>query len=113
MCGLMVFEGVAKEYKLKEEDYAFGTEIENAGETIMCFGGERYKDYVRECGLPYASKEINKSRIYYLKEHKKVRFSTLVGSIVNDFIGPAYGFESDVIWEILDDDNLKYSLEEK
>lgn len=51
----------------------------------------------RECGLPYASKEINRSRIYYLKEHKKVRFSTLVGSRVNDFIGPAYVFESDVI----------------
>ena len=51
--------------------------------------------------------------IYYLKEHKNVKFSTLVGSIVNDFIGPAYGFESDVIWEILDDENLKYSLEEE
>lgn len=113
MCGLMVFEGVAKEYKLNESDYAFATEIENAGETIMCFGGEKYKDYVRKYGLPYASKEINKSRIYYLKEHKNVKFSTLVGSIVNDFIGPAYGFESDVIWEILDDDNLKYSLEEE
>lgn len=87
MCGLMVFESVAKEHKLNESDYAFATKIENAGETIMCFGGEKYKDYVRKYGLSYASKEINKSRIYYLKEHKNVKFSTMVGSIVNDFIG--------------------------
>ena len=113
MLGLMIFEGVAKEYKLKECDYAFATEIENAGESIMFFCGEKYKDYVKECGLPYASKEINKSCVYYLKDYKKVRFSTLVGSIVNDFIGPAYGFESDVILDILDDNNKKHSLEEE
>lgn len=112
MCCLMAFECIAKEYHLKESDYAFCTEIENAGETIMCFGGEKYKSYVMKCGLPYAAKAINKSRIYFLKEYRKVKFATLVGSIITDFIGPAYGFESDVIWEILDDDNLKYSLEE-
>lgn len=108
MCCLMAFEGIAKRYHLKESNYAFGTEIENAGETVMCFGGERYKEYVRKFGIPYAAKEINKSEILYLKDYKKVKFITLVNSIVNDFVGPAYGFESDVIWEILDDNNLKY-----
>lgn len=48
-----------------------------------------------------------------MREYKKVKFATLVGSIINDFVGPAYGFESDVIWELLDDDNLKYSLEKE
>jgi len=111
MCCLMVFKGIAEKYGLKEHNYAFCTEIENAGQTVMCFSGDKYKEYVNKYGIPYAAKEVNKSEIFYLKDYKKVKFSTLISSIINDFVGPAYGFESDVIWEILDDDNMKYGLE--
>lgn len=111
MCCLMAFKGIAEKYGLKEHNYAFCTEIENAGQTVMCFSGDKYKEYVNKYGIPYAAKEVNKSEIFYLKDYKKVKFSTLISSIINDFVGPAYGFESDVIWEILDDDNMKYGLE--
>jgi hypothetical protein len=109
---LMAFDDIAKKYHLKEKDYAFCTEVENAGDSIMCFSGEKYKEYVKKHGLPFAVKAVNKSKIIYFRDLEKIKFQTLIGAIVNDFIGPTFGFESDIIWEILDDDNLKYDLEE-
>jgi len=65
----MLFGDIAKKYRLKEKNYAFCVEIENAGESVAVFYGEKYKEYVKNYGLPYAHKERNKSSIHFLKDY--------------------------------------------
>jgi hypothetical protein len=106
--GVFLFEKIAKQYKLKEKDYAFCLELENAGEVVPVFEGEKYKKYIKKYGIPYAHKEINKSKITYLRDYPKCHFEQLSGSLIADDLGAAFGFRSDSIFEILQDSSKKY-----
>lgn len=106
--GGILFEKIAKQYKLKERDYAFCLELENAGEVVPVFEGEKYKEYIKKYGIPYAHKEINKSKIIFLRDYPKCNFEQLSGSLVADDLGAAFGFRSDSIFEILQDSNKQY-----
>ena len=106
--GTMLFSDIAKKYRLKEKNYAFCVEIENAGESVAVFYGEKYKGYVKNYGLPYAHKEINKSSVRFLKDYPKLTFEKLPGSLIADDLGAALGFRSDSIFEIMQDSNKKY-----
>lgn len=106
--GTMLFSDIAKKYRLKEKNYAFCVEIENAGESVAVFYGEKYKEYVKNYGLPYAHKERNKSSIHFLKDYPKLTFEKLPGSLIADDLGAALGFRSDSIFEIMQDSNKKY-----
>ena len=108
--GVILFEKIAKQYKLKEKDYAFCLELENAGEVVPVFEGEKYKKYIREYGIPYAHKEINKSKIIFLRDYPKCKFEQLSGYLVADDLGATFGFRSDSIFEILKDSNKQYSV---
>lgn len=106
--GLILFEEIAKHYHLKEKDYAFCIEIENAGEVVPAFEGEMYASYVREYGIPYAHKETNKSKILFLRDYPKVHFKDLSGSLIADNLGAAFGFRSDSVFRIMQDANKKF-----
>lgn len=103
--GINLFDQITKKYKLKEYDYAFCLELENVGEVVPVFEGEKYKDYVRKYGITYAHKEINKSKIIFLRDYPKCNFKQLSGSLITDYLGAAFGFRSDSIFEILWDSN--------
>ena len=103
--GLKLFADIAKKYSLKEKDYAFCTEFENSGDLILAFWGDKFKDYIRANGIPYAHKEINRSEIEYLRNGTKVKFSDLAASYLLDYIGAAFGYRSDSIAEIISESN--------
>lgn len=104
----ILFEKIAKYYKLKEKDYAFCLELENAGGVVPVFEGEKYKEYIKKYGIPYAHNEINKSKILFLRDYPKCNFEQLSGALVADDLGAAFGFRSDSIFEILQDSNKQY-----
>lgn len=107
--GMCLFENIANQYKLKEKDYAFCLEIENAGDTVVAFDGDKYKEYIEKYGIPYAHKEINKGKISFLRDFPKVSFNDLSYSLIADDLGAAFGFRSDSVFEILQDSNKKYT----
>lgn len=107
--GMCLFENIANQYKLKEKDYAFCLEIENAGDTVIAFDGDKYKEYIEKYGIPYAHKEINKGKISFLRDFPKVSFNDLSYSLIADDLGAAFGFRSDSVFEILQDSNKKYT----
>lgn len=107
--GMFLFENIANQYKLKEKDYAFCLEIENAGDTVVAFDGDKYKKYIEKYGIPYAHKEINKGKISFLRDFPKVSFNDLSYSLIADDLGAAFGFRSDSVFEILQDSNKKYT----
>ena len=106
--GMLLFEKIAKQYKLQEKDYAFCLELENAGEVVPFFYGNKYQEYVKRHGIPYAHRENNKSKIIYLKDNPKVHFDEMSGSLIADVLGAAFGFRSDSVFEILQDSNKHY-----
>lgn len=106
--GMLLFEKIAKQYKLQEKDYAFCLELENAGEVVPFFYGNKYQEYVKRHGIPYAHRENNKSKIIYLKDNPKVHFDEMSGSLIADVLGAAFGFRSDSVFEILQDSNKRY-----
>lgn len=106
--GVFLFAKIAKKYKLKEKDYAFCLELENAGDVVAVFEGEKYKEYLKKYGIPYAHKEVNKSKITFLQEYPKLSFEQLSVSLVADDLGAAFGFRSDSIFEIMQDSNKQY-----
>ena len=107
--GMCLFENIANQYKLKEKDYAFCLEIANAGDTVVAFDGDKYKEYIEKYGIPYAHKEINKGKISFLRDFPKVSFNDLSYSLIADDLGAAFGFRSDSVFEILQDSNKKYT----
>ena len=107
--GMCLFSDVAKQYKLKEKDYAFCFEIENAGDTVVVFDGKEYINYIQKYNIPYAHKEINRGKISYLKDFPKVSFDDLAHSLIADELGATFGFRSDSVFEILQDSNKKYT----
>lgn len=106
--GMLLFEQIAKQYKLQEKDYAFCMELENAGEVVPFFYGNKYEEYVQKYGIPYAHKENNKNKIIYLRDYPKVHFNEMSGSLIADDLGAAFGFRSDCVFEILQDANKRY-----
>lgn len=106
--GIILFAKIAQKYHLKEKDYAFSFELENAEEVVTVFEGERYNQYIKKYGIPYAHKEINKSGILFLRDNPNFKFKQLSGSLVADVLGAAFGFRSDSIFEILQDSNKQY-----
>lgn len=107
--GVLLFGKIAKQYKLKEKDYAFCLELENAGQVVPVFEGEKYKEYIKKYGIPYAHKEFNKSKITFLRDFPKYSFERLSDSLVTDDLGAAFGFRSDSMFEILQDSNKQYA----
>lgn len=105
---LVLFEKIAKQYALKEKDYAFCIELENAEEVVPVFDGEKYKEYITQYGIPYAHKEVNKSKILYLRDYPNFHFKQLSGSFISDNLGAAFGFRSDSVFDILQDSNKQY-----
>ncbi len=103
--GLTLFSEIAKKYGLKEKDYAFCTEFENAGDLILAFWGDKFKDYIRSNGIPYAHKEFNRSEIQYFRNGTNLKFSDLAASFLLDYIGAAFGYRSVSIAEIISDSN--------
>ena len=87
----------------------FCLEIENAGDTVVAFDGDKYKEYIEKYGIPYAHKEINKGKISFLRDFPKVSFNDLSYSLIADDLGAAFGFRSDSVFEILQDSNKKYT----
>ncbi len=71
--------------------------------------GEKYEEYIKKYGVPYAHKENNKSKIIYLKDYPKVHFNELSSSLIADDLGAAFGFRSDSIFKILQDSNKRYA----
>lgn len=106
--GMLLFEQIAKQYKLQEKDYAFCMELENVGEVVPFFYGNKYEEYVQKYGIPYAHKENNKNKIIYLRDYPKVHFNEMSGSLIADDLGAAFGFRSDCVFEILQDANKRY-----
>ena len=82
--------------------------MENAGDVVAVFEGEKYKEYLKKYGIPYAHKEVNKSKITFLQEYPKLSFEQLSVSLVADDLGAAFGFRSDSIFEIMQDSNKQY-----
>ncbi len=103
--GLKLFEDIAKEYNLKEKDYAFCAEFENAEDLVLTFKGNKFKEYISDYGLPYAHKEINRSPIIYLHNNPNIKFSVLATSYLLDYIGATFGYRSDSIAEIISESN--------
>ena len=103
--GMVIFEEIAKQYHLKEKDYVYCFELENANETCVFFDSPKYADYIKKHGLPYAHKEYNKSDICWLRDYPKLHFIDLRNSIIKDFIGSCFGFRSDKIFDIWYDSN--------
>ena len=103
--GLKLFEDIANEYNLKEKDYAFCAEFENAEDLVLAFKGDKFNAYVATYGVPYAHKEINRSPIVYLHNQPNMKFSVLATSYLLDYIGAAFGYRSDSIAEIINESN--------
>lgn len=108
LCGVILFEEIAKKYRLKEKDYAFYCEIENAAENILVFSTDTYWEYVNKNKIPYAQKEVNKTKIIFFKDNPKLRFRNIAFPIIIDFIGSAFGIRSNDIVEIWNEDSKKY-----
>ena len=103
--GLKLFEDIANEYNLKEKDYAFCAEFENAEDLVLAFKGNKFKKYVGTYGIPYAHKEINRTPIIYLLNQPNMKFSILATSYLLDYIGAAFGYRSDSIADIINESN--------
>ena len=98
--GMVLFKDLAKQYHLKERDYVFCFELENAGETVITFDGPKYTEYVKEYGLPYTHKETNKSSLIWLRDYPKLNFTDLMYSLITNSLGACFGFRSDRIYDI-------------
>lgn len=107
--GLTLFADIAKQYKLKEKDYAFCAEFENAAELVIGFYGAKYLDYIKTHGIPFALKENNRSQIIYLRNCSSIIFKTLSAYYVVDYFGPTFGFRADSIGDILRESNKIYT----
>lgn len=105
---LFLFADIAKHYKLKESNYAYCFEIENAEEDVAVFYGDQYFDYIKKYGIPYIHKAINRSQISYLRDRQKLQFIDLPFSLIADDLGGAFGFRSDCILDILRESNKQY-----
>ena len=103
--GMSLFAKIAKKYRLKEKDYAYCLEIENAAELVMAFLGKEYERYIQQYGIPYAHKENNRGQIIFLRDHSNLKFQELPPSLIADDLGAAFGFRSDSIFEILHNSN--------
>ncbi len=103
--GLNLFAVLAKQYKLKEKDYAFCAEFENSEDIVLAFWGNSFCDYIRLYGVPYAHKEINKINIQYFRQNPNINFSNLRTSFLLDYIGAAFGYRSDSIASIICESN--------
>ncbi len=103
--GLIGFKRFAEKYQLNEADYVLCSEMENIGNTILYFMGEKYQEYLRDSGgMPYAVKNCYKSKYHFLNKYPDLHFSDLASVVVRDVVGPAFGFDSDAICEMLDED---------
>ncbi len=110
--GLHLFAKIAQRRKLKEKNYAFYLEFENAAENILYFPCELYYEYVDKYGLPFAQKEINKSSIIFFKEHPNIKFADLGITVVKDFLGATFGFRSDTFPDLWKGANKRYEQDD-
>lgn len=106
--GMIIFEEIAGQFHLKEKDYVYCFELENACETCAFFDSSKYIEYIKEYGLPYAHKEKNKSGIRWLKDYQKMHFKDLRYSFIADDLGSCFGFRSDKIFDIWYESNKRY-----
>lgn len=98
--GMIVFEKIAKQYHLKEKDYVYRFELENAQQAVACFDSPKFTEYIKQYGLPYAHMEYNKRNAIYLRDYPKETFVDLRNSMIENDLGSSFGFRSDKIIEI-------------
>lgn len=103
--GLKLFADLAGKYGLKEKDYAFCADFENAGDMVLVFPGDAFGNYVREYGIPYAHKEINRSEIRYFRNSPGIKFSDLEASFLLDYIGATFGYRATSVAELITQSN--------
>lgn len=101
--GMIVFEGIAKKYHLKEKDFVYSFELENAEQAVACFTSSKFTEYIKQYGLPYAHMDHNKRNTIYLRDYPKVSFVDLRDSMIKNDLGSSFGFRSDNIFEIWTD----------
>lgn len=97
---LTVFCRLTKQYNLKEKDYSLCVDFENIENSLLAFNGEKYIDYVKNYGLPYAQKECNRSHIYHLGLYPKFKFKALPSTIIDNFLCAAFGYRSQDYYDI-------------
>lgn len=103
-----IIQNLAKKYRFKPEDYAVACELENIADYILAFTGDEYVSYLEEHGVTYANKEINKSRIIFIKDYAKMNFMRVGYSFMLEFVAAAFGYDCSKVSEILEADNKKY-----
>lgn len=104
-----IIQNLAKRYKFKPKDYAVACELENIANYILAFTGDEYIAYLNEHGITYANKEVNKSKIIFLKDYAKITFMSAGYSFMTEFIAAAFGYDCSRISMILNADNKKYN----
>lgn len=103
--GLKLFADIAKKFNLKEKEYAFCADFENAGDIVLVFAGDSYNMYISEYGIPYAHKEINRSEIRYFRNSPQIKFSDLAASFLLDYVGAAFGYRTISVAELITQSN--------
>lgn len=103
-----IIQNLAKKYKFKPEDYALSCELENIAECILAFTGNEYISYIKKHGITYANKEVNRSKIIFLKDHAKMNFIDVGYPVMTEFVAAAFGYDCCKVSEILESDNNKY-----
>ena len=100
IAGFLIIEWISKKYKVRETDYVCQGELLNAEGYILLLNGKAYKDYLLKHGLPYVQRMTNKTNRIYLSQHPEIKFVSFVQMILLDFIGPAFGYDSEEFIEI-------------
>ena len=104
-----VFSKIAEMYQLREEEYVFCSEIENIGNAFLCFSNEKYRDYIHaNNGIPFAVKNHYKSKCYFMRDYPEIQFLDLASAVISDFVGASFGFDSEAILDMLDEQNRIY-----
>lgn len=104
-----IIQNLAKKFKLSPEDYAVACELENIADYILAFTGEEYMSYLKKHGNTYAHKEVNKSKVVFLKDYAKMNFMDVGDLVMMGFVAAAFGYDCSEVSEILDADNRKYT----
>lgn len=86
----IIYTKIIDKYHLKNNEVACCVEVENVGGLILYFEGDKYLEFIKSHGVPYAHKDHDKLKVFMgkIKELMKTPLS-----IILNYMGPAFGLD--------------------
>lgn len=98
-----------KQYNISISDLVLQMECEDIGNTILYFDCPSYLEYIKRNGLCFSQKQIEKTKIMYLKDYDGLQYEQLAQAIAFDLFAYMFGFHPDKIFEIhREAQNIRY-----